>query len=144
MNPEMKALVWMACFLTTLGLVAMTLIMIYRPQTNAIELGVMAGVITQIILAVVSVIKGFQNSADIKANAEHQQEIGKNVKEMKVSVDGNIKNLVEQSTAVASLTEQLAATKSAAEVAAQTAANTAEALAKKIDSNTIIVKEKEG
>jgi hypothetical protein len=141
LDTETLVLISIPAVIALFGLAAIVGIIIYRPTTDAVQLGLLIGFLTQIILGLIAAIKGIQNSSDIKKSAANQQETGSDVKTIAVKVDGNIEALVAQHTAVATLTEQLAAVKLAAELAAKTASDTAIALAAKVDFTTAAVKE---
>jgi hypothetical protein len=115
LNRELIALIATVFSITTLGLVAIVAIVILRPNAENGE--IVKGIVTLIgptVLLFVTAYKGIQNGTDIQKVIE--------------ATNGATEHQVKQAAAVATLTEQVASAKAAAEVAAKTAADAAIAL----------------
>lgn len=128
MNKEQVILISATIFLTILGLGAMVGVVMLRPSTdNSTLIREIAGFIVIIAMQFLGLMKSTQNGTDIT--------VIKNVQ------DGQTTHAIAQAATVATLTEQLAASNTAANLAAITAQSTALALAAKVADTTAIVKE---
>jgi hypothetical protein len=109
---DLYALISATITISLIGVSAIVLIMILRPSTDNFQvITTILGFLAPTLFTYMSLLKSYQN--------------GTALKEVKISVDGNIQKLLDQAGTVATLTEQVQSAKEAAKVAAATSVTTA-------------------
>jgi len=125
---ELYLLVIGTIALSFIGIGAIVYISYVRPTADNMQLDVMiCGFLAPTIFTFANFVKGYQIQTKQEQNSQ-------GIADIKKSTDGMTTQLVDSATTVATLTAQVAASKTAADLAAITATNTAIALAAKVDS----------